>query len=49
MKEYFVKYVTIEGDVETVCVEARSKEEARIQLKKEYWDVHEILKVYNNE
>lgn len=45
MKEYTVKYVTLEGDVDTVLIEAYSKEDAKKQLKKEYWDVREVLSV----
>lgn len=45
MKEYTVKYITLEGDVDTVLIEAYSKEDAKKQLKKEYWDVREVLSV----
>ena len=45
MKEYTVKYVTLEGDVDTVLIEAYSKEDAKKQLKKEYWDVREVLSI----
>lgn len=45
MKEYTIKYVTLEGDVDTVLIEAYNKEDAKKQLKKEYWDVREVLSV----
>lgn len=45
MKEYRIKYVTLEGDTDTVIIEAYSKEDAKVQLKREYWDVREVLSV----
>ncbi len=45
MKEYVIKYITLEGDVDSVIIEAYSKEDARVQLKREYWDVHEIISI----
>ena len=45
MKSYKITYVTLEGDVDTVIIEAYSKEDARVQLKREYWDVREILRI----
>lgn len=45
MKEYIIKYRTLEGDVDSVSIEAYSKEDARVQLKREYWDVHEVLSI----
>lgn len=45
MNTYLVTYITLEGDTDTVSVEAYSKEDAKKQLKKEYWDVREILRV----
>lgn len=45
MKEYIVRYRTLEGDTDSVIVEAYSKEDAKVQLKREYWDVLEILSV----
>ena len=40
-----IKYRTLEGDVDSVSIEAYSKEDAKVQLKREYWDVREILSV----
>lgn len=34
MKEYTIKYVTLEGDVDTVLIEAYSKEDAKNNSKK---------------
>ena len=45
MKSYKITYVTLEGDIDTVIIEAYSKEDAKIQLKREYWDVKEVLRV----
>lgn len=45
MRTYKIKYITLEGDTDTVIVEAYSKEDAKVQLKKEYWDVREILSI----
>lgn len=45
MRTYKVKYITLEGDTDTVIVEASSKKEAKKQLKCEYWDVREILNI----
>lgn len=45
MRTYKIKYITLEGDTDIVLVEAYSKEDAKVQLKKEYWDVREILSV----
>ena len=45
MKEYVIRYITLEGDTDSVITEAYSKEDAKVQLKREYWDVREILSV----
>lgn len=45
MRSYKVTYITLEGDVDTVIIEAYSKEDAKVQLKREYWDVREIVRV----
>lgn len=45
MKEYIIRYRTLEGDMDSVIIEAYSKEDARVQLKREYWDVQEILSI----
>lgn len=45
MKEYTVKYITLERDVDTALIEAYNKEDAKKQLKKEYWNVREVLSV----
>ena len=45
MREYKVKYITLEGDTDTVIIEAYSKEDAKVQLKREYWDVREVLSI----
>ena len=45
MREYIIKYITLEGDTDSVIIEAYSKEDAKVQLKREDWDVREILSV----
>ena len=45
MREYIIRYITLEGDTNSVIIEAYSKEDAKVQLKREYWDVREILSV----
>lgn len=45
MKNFIVSYVTLEGDSCNVLIEAYSREDAKVQLKREYWDVREILRV----
>jgi type II secretory pathway component PulF len=45
MKTFKVSYISLEGDLCHVTVEAYTKEDARIQLKREYWDVREIVRI----
>ena len=45
MREYIIRYITLEGDTDSVIIEAYNKEDAKVQLKREYWDVREILSV----
>lgn len=45
MKTFYITYITLEGDTETVTVEAFNIEDARKQLKREYWDVREIIRI----
>lgn len=45
MRSYKVTYITLEGDIDTVIIEAYSKEDAKVQLKREYWDVREVIRV----
>ena len=45
MKNFIISYITLEGDLSKVMIEADSREDAKIQLKREYWDVREILRV----
>lgn len=47
MKNFIVSYITLEGDLANVMIEADSREDAKIQLKKEYWDVREVVRVRN--
>lgn len=45
MKNFIISYITLEGDSSNVLIEAPSREDAKVQLKREYWDVREILRV----
>lgn len=45
MRTYKVSYITLEGDLCHVYIEAYSKEDAKVQLKREYWDVREVVRV----
>ena len=45
MKTFKVSYISLEGELCHVTVEAYTKEDARVQLKREYWDVREIVRV----
>lgn len=45
MKTFYITYITLEGDTETVTIEAFNREDAKIQLKREYWDVREIIRI----
>ena len=47
MKSFIITYRDFEGDVCRVSIEAGTKEDAKIQLKREYWDVNEIISVRN--
>lgn len=47
MKKFTIKYLTLEGDISNVWLEAYDKDDAKIRLKQEYWDVREIISVYN--
>ena len=47
MKSFTITYRDFEGDVCHVSIEARTKEDAKIQLKREYGDVNEIISVRN--
>ena len=45
MRTYKVSYITLEGDLCHVTIEAHTKEDAKVQLKREYWDVREVVRV----
>lgn len=45
MKRFKIRYITLEGDSESVWVEAYSREDAKKQLKREYWDVREVISI----
>lgn len=45
MKKYYVSYNTTYGDYATVWVMAIDAEEAKYIVKREYWDVDEIVSV----
>lgn len=45
MEKFKIDYITLEGDLSSVWIEAYTAEEAKIQLKREYWDVQEIIRI----
>lgn len=47
MKNYKISYVTLEGDLSHVTIQAYNLEDAKSQLRQEYWDVQEIIQVTN--
>lgn len=48
MKKYIVKYIDNDNDLSSVWVEALNKADAKSQVKREYWDVKEIVMVYES-
>jgi type II secretory pathway component PulF len=47
MKKFIIDYITLEGDLSSVWINAYTAEEAKKQLKREYWDVQEIIMIEN--
>ena len=45
--KYIIDYRTLEGDLAHVWLDARSKNDAKEQLRREYWDVLEIIQIKN--
>ena len=45
MKTFFVSYLDSEGDLCHVYVEAFDKDDAKLQVRREYWNVEEILEI----
>lgn len=45
MKTFFVSYLDSEGDLCHVHVEAFDKKDAELQVRREYWNVEEILEI----
>jgi hypothetical protein len=46
MKTYYIDYIDKQGDLCHVWVEAVSKEDAKLQVRREYWNVNEIISCY---
>ena len=46
MDKYIVKYTDKSGDLSTVWVAADSKDDAKNQVRSEYWDVQDIVMAY---
>ena len=44
-KTYFVSYLDLEGDLCHVRIEAFDEDDARLQTRREYWHVNEILSI----
>lgn len=47
LNTYFVSYIDNEGDLCHVSVEAFDKDDAKLQVIQEYWNVDEIIGVEN--
>jgi hypothetical protein len=45
LSTYFVSYLDNEGDLCHVHVEAFDNEDAKLQVRREYWNVDEIIQV----
>ena len=45
MKTFLITYLDNEGDVCHVHLEAFDKEDAKLQVRREYWNVNEIITV----
>lgn len=45
LKRYTIKYIDTSDDLTSVWVEASSKADAKSQVKREYWDIKEIIMV----
>lgn len=45
MKTFYISYLDSEGDLCHVHVEAFDKEDAELQVRREYWNVEEILEI----
>ena len=43
MKNYIIRYIDKSGDSCSIWVSADSKEEAKREAKREYWDIQEII------
>lgn len=43
MKKYIVKYIDNDGDLCSVWVEASSKQDAKTEVRRKYWDIKEIV------
>ena len=43
MKNYIITYIDKSGDSCKIWMCANSKEEAKIEAKREYWDIKEII------
>ena len=46
MKKYYIDYMSKEGDLCHVWVNASSKQDAESQAKREYWDIDEIISIH---
>ena len=46
MKTFVIDYIDNEGDLCHVSVEAFDKDDAKLQVRREYWNVEEIIQVH---
>lgn len=47
MKKFYIDYISNEDDLCHVWLNAYNKEDAKERVKREYWDIKEIIRVYN--
>lgn len=45
MNRYYIDYIDNDGDHCQVWIDASSKDDAISQVKREYWDIQEIISV----
>ena len=45
MTEYYVSFITVNGDYETVGVHAYNEEDAETQARDEFWNISTIVEI----
>lgn len=49
LKTFVIDYLDNEGDLCHVSVEAFDKDDAKLQVRHEYWNVEEVIQVYERD